>query len=146
MSSQLDAIKARAEVATDGPWLVPIGVMESYGYALITSMKGELVAEVDILHDGEFIAHARQDIPALVAAVEAALELHKPWKIHDCDCDYHTAESECDSEFMYTVCRECCTSNGYHTEECASEHIHGPTHPICPTVTAIHQALGEGEK
>ena len=113
--SELDAIKARAEYVSDKS---------------LEAMSCHL-AEVDI--------------PALVAAVEAVLELHKPWKIHDCDCDYHTAESECDSEFMYTVCRECCTSNGYHTEECASEHIHGPTHPICPTVTAIHQALGEGE-
>lgn len=89
---------------------------------------------------------ARMDVPALIAEVEqlraqveAVRELHRRWQVTDCDCDYHTNESECSGEVMYTVCRECCTSNGYHSEECANEHVHGPTHPICPTV----EALGE---
>ncbi len=122
--SELDAIKARAAVVAGKP-----------------DNREPTEKEFDALIDG-----AVHDVPTLVAALEAVLELHSKWQIHDCECEYHTAEYECDSEVMYTVCRECCTSNGYHTEECASEHIHGPTHPICPTVAAIHQALGEGEK
>lgn len=62
----------------------------------------------------EFIAHARQDIPALLAAVEAVLELHKP------SLGLHRATTP-----TVEFCREC-----------------GLAYP-CDTVTAIRTALGE---
>ena len=118
MSSQLDAIKARAEAATEGPWRVRTdyipGVIEVEGPTASNDYVAELSADKA---DLEFIAHSRADIPALVAAVEAVLELHKEvqWK-----------ES-------WPTCIHCNSGEG------------SPLAYPCPTVTAIHQALGEGE-
>ncbi len=72
-------------------------------------------------NDAEFIAHARQDIPALLAAVEAVLELHKPEA----------------TGYGDWVCGACISAGSHDWESTA--------YP-CPTVQAIHQALGEGEK
>lgn len=95
MSSQLDAIKARAEAASHANHT--------------TTMNYNAVYSV--------VWRSHQDIPALVAAVEAVLELHKEvqWK-----------ES-------WPTCIHCNSGEG------------SPLAYPCPTVTAIHQALGEGE-
>ena len=91
MSLELDAIKARADAATGGPWY----------WAYPGSAKPELIGRagdehyafeteiIEVEHDGgcgcrmvcnqtvsvtiadaEFIAHSRADVPALVAEVE----------------------------------------------------------------------------
>ncbi len=66
----LDAIRARAEAATPGPWYVPL-----YGYSIDTDKKkllcmmGECVDE-QVDADMRFIAAAREDIPALLDEVE----------------------------------------------------------------------------
>lgn len=70
MTLDLDAITARAEAATEGPWSTSqstrnsrlYGINEPLGYVT-------LHAETVTLNDAEFIAHARQDVPALVAEV-----------------------------------------------------------------------------
>ena len=88
--TRLDEIEARANAATEGPWewegeakaeweigansLVPSRrpddpVLYGYGY----DASG---IEVKTPADAEFIAHARTDVPALVAALRAVLELH----------------------------------------------------------------------
>ena len=88
--NRLDEIEARTRAATEGPWewegeakseweigansLVPSRrpddpVLYAYGYDA-SGIKVENPA------DAEFIAHARQDVPALVAALRAVLELH----------------------------------------------------------------------
>lgn len=63
----LDAIKARAGAATEGPWL-------NYGgenYAIISAPEIDELAHVGSTNnDAEFIAHARTDVPALLAEVE----------------------------------------------------------------------------
>mgnify|MGYP003517121516 FL=1 len=83
MSSQLDAIKARAEAATEGPWRVRTdyipGVIEVEGPTASNDYVAELSADKA---DLEFIAHSRADIPALVAAVEAALNM--PGEVVEC--------------------------------------------------------------
>jgi hypothetical protein len=70
---QLNAIKARVEAATPGPWHT------SKYQVLALNERGECVGAVtaydadDELLDGEnytFIAHARTDIPMLLAEVE----------------------------------------------------------------------------
>ena len=66
-------------------------------------------------NDAVFIAHARQDIPALVAALEAVLELHK---------EVQWAES-------WPTCIHCNDGEG------------SPLAYPCPTVAAIQSALGE---
>ena len=88
MSSRLDAIKARHEIANSQP---------------ITDLR---------VWDSVF------DVPALVAAVEAVLELHK---------EVQWAES-------WPTCLHCNDGEG------------SPLAYPCLTVATIRTALGEGEK
>lgn len=91
--NRLDAIKARAAAATEGPWswsgrVAPVlsgyaGTSYRYSKEVIEAEHhGEcgcrsdcqLEVTVDPL-DAEFIASARSDVPRLVAALEAVMEL-----------------------------------------------------------------------
>lgn len=96
--NRLAEIKARAAAATEGPWewtqyRVPTlegwkGDPATYRWqteVLEADHNGECGCrsacqlELTVLPpDAEFIAHARTDVPALVAAVEAVLALHEP--------------------------------------------------------------------
>lgn len=73
MTLDLEAIKARAEAATPGPWERRITTFTSCG------VQGPEMAIYDEgghgEEDAEFIAHARTDIPALVAEVERLRQL-----------------------------------------------------------------------
>ena len=91
----LDAIKARAAVVAGKP-----------------DNREPTEKEFDALIDG-----AVHDVPTLVAAVEAVLELHQ--------------------RNMYDECIECLSTDEYGE----ATNVDYP----CPTVTAIHSALGEGE-
>ncbi|WP_430754636.1 hypothetical protein [Micrococcus luteus] len=69
---RLNEIEARANAATEGPWEASMDRVEHAGdseYAVAYDVARE--------EDAEFIAHARTDVPALVAALRAVLELHK---------------------------------------------------------------------
>ena len=67
MSLDLDPIKARATAATGGPWGVEDArVFGDDGRTQVCTLSGTRAW----LPDAEFIAHARQDIPALLAEVE----------------------------------------------------------------------------
>ena len=94
MTSRLDEIKARHELANSQP---------------ITDLR---------VWDSVF------DVPALVAAVEAVLELHKPWAVSN------------PSESTVNHCCDQCYEAG------TGDFVPYP----CPTVAAIRTALGEGEK
>jgi hypothetical protein len=73
----LDEIRARAEAATEGPWyhggdtrvsqqmFEPHELIVSPTYPIIEFQSGE-----QGVADAEFAAHAREDIPALLAEVE----------------------------------------------------------------------------
>lgn len=75
----LDAMQARCDAATDGPWSATHGPHE---LPRIWSdapryEDAEFIAKCamqDDLPDAEFIAAARQDLPRLVAAVRAVLD------------------------------------------------------------------------
>lgn len=68
---KLDEIEARADAATEGPWKVdeyealdvwsPAGLVSSAAPVKTDERKPEA--------DAEFVAHARSDVPALVAEV-----------------------------------------------------------------------------
>ena len=123
---RLDEIEARANAATEGPW--------EEGERCVFTLDGAPVVSDDMVHyahgmagegvchgeDAEFIAHARQDVPALVAALRAVLELHAPTP-----------------------------SDIYPHDVCHHPHCTDPTDQMeqspwpCPTVTAIRQHLGE---
>lgn len=65
-SEQLNAIKERAEKATPGPWELDTddnGIWNEGGRNYLGSVNLSIT-------DAEFIAHAREDIPQLVAEVE----------------------------------------------------------------------------
>lgn len=71
----LDAIRARVEAATYGPW----AVIDDDGPSVVVSGAG-LTHSIDFLlatdgkergwADAEFVAHAREDVPALLAYIE----------------------------------------------------------------------------
>jgi hypothetical protein len=79
----LDAIEARAEAATEGPWQydgMPLREDAEYGHIVTGggtpgSMREHQICWVgETLNlrapeDAEFIAHARADVPALLAEV-----------------------------------------------------------------------------
>jgi hypothetical protein len=106
--NRLAEIAARAASATEGPWREHKSRVASsgqdWGYVPIDDA------------DAEFIAHARTDVPALVGALEAVLEIHKP----EWTSDHH--------------------DGGYY--RCSADHwtLDDQT-PACPTVAAIETAL-----
>lgn len=64
--TELEAIKARAAAATPGPW-----EFDGKGDIVPDGDKSDFVAMIHYsAEDAEFIAHARADVPALVAEVE----------------------------------------------------------------------------
>ena len=77
--NRLDEIEARTTAATEGPWWKNqysdewevCGHEDSCG-------NPYLVASEAYREDAEFIAHARQDVPALVAALRAVVAIHRP--------------------------------------------------------------------
>jgi hypothetical protein len=79
-SSELDAIEARANAATPGPWERGATLRERDGKVTTFSEEASVypplgeagpvaVATVAEYDNASFIAHARQDVPALVAEV-----------------------------------------------------------------------------
>lgn len=120
--NRLDEIEARANAATPGPW--EAGCNDRH-VLYVTTENEEFCAEYGPeLYDSqgffsdddtEFIAHARTDVPALVAALRAVLERHVPTS-----ADHH-------DDYETPWCREC-----------------GEDFP-CPTVETIRQHLGEDD-
>jgi len=73
--TELNAIKERAEKATAGPWR--IGMQSPNGLNNVGTIGGLLTAQTADEADAEFIAHAREDIPRLVAEIERLNEIIK---------------------------------------------------------------------
>ena len=121
-AERLAEVQARTDKATGGPWTWTDGVRQRLlGGASHDS--SEIVRCAALLHpaaaDAEFIAHARTDVPALVAALESVLELHKPVKRYVVDgyeeVSYESREqaveeTECDPRAVteWVLCEECC--------------------------------------
>ena len=114
--NRLDEIEARTTAATEGPWeLLGGGEYVSGPDILVAPDDGGVTSA-----DAEFIAHARQDAPALVAALRAVLGVHArlthPFYAQD-------------------VCAHpSCTDQDDHMDQAPWP---------CPTVAAIRQHLGE---
>lgn len=73
--NRLNEIEARANAATEGPWM---GIRYPDGFlGRVIGGNGFGVAE-DFPEDAdaEFIAHARADVPDMAAALRAVLDLH----------------------------------------------------------------------
>lgn len=75
---QLQAIQERADSATPGSWRAELG--RTYGAVVLSDSVDDgrrvvLASSLVDLQDAEFIAHARTDIPRLVAACRDVLTL-----------------------------------------------------------------------
>ncbi|MEH7521745.1 hypothetical protein V7149_00460 [Bacillus sp. JJ1503] len=66
-NEQLDAIRERVEKATSGPWFVKYGLDSA---EVFVGDKRWIVAEIPKVSNAEFIAHAREDVPKLIAEIE----------------------------------------------------------------------------
>ena len=87
ISDRLDEIQARANAATDGPWWTEFWLDDlswREGHYSVLAKKDDPVRIVDpswetseeqTKADAEFIAHARSDVPDLVGALQAVLDL-----------------------------------------------------------------------
>lgn len=123
--SRLNEIEARANAATEGPWryvsIFEVGgfVENSRGRELFDWAQDDAGTICAPDGDAEFIAHARADVPALVAALRAVLALHTP----------------VDRERVTT----CCTCEQWIESTDPEACIEWP----CPTVETIHQHLGD---
>ena len=120
-ADERNAIRARAEAATEGPWTSTFGYNNggiATAFFAIPGHNGGGKVEM-ILEDAEFIAHAREDIPRLladndalraeVAALLRALEwrnmLHGERNCPGCSTpEGYAHESDCALDAMIRKC------------------------------------------
>ena len=156
----LGRVEELASRATEGPWEAdgaevsqhwsrpkPWVTVVSSEVACMAYCYGGIGRGIERETDAEFIAAARTDVPALVAALRAVLELHRPGS-YSVSMDGWTA---------HPVCPTCHDKAGVHPCGCWREvdedHVClGCSRPgkgvhtqwPCPTVQAIADALGIG--
>lgn len=131
----LDAIQARADAATEGPWAAWLdqdGAKHMQGRLMVGNADAVIpdgetwiegvdvnpVAECYTPEDRTFIAAARTDVPVLVAALRAVLAIHQDG-----------GPSQGYTRDGYRTIDHCCT-------ECGSFGEYGEPWP-CPTVRAV---------
>jgi hypothetical protein len=77
-ATQLDEIRERCEAATRGPWKSYIeGREKMNGSSFIMTAGEDIYLRGATDADQDFIAHARQDIPTLLAEIERLRALRK---------------------------------------------------------------------
>ncbi len=88
---ELDAIRRRAEAATPGPWTRTRFTVHTAGPNPFTVASSFCALQADEPNEanGEFIAAARQDVPALIAELAEAVALlgELEWGTDDDQCD-----------------------------------------------------------
>ena len=125
--NRLNEIEARANAATPGPW--EAGCNDRHMHYVTTENEEFCQTYGPELYDSQgffsdddtaFIAHARTDVPALVAALKKVLELHIP-------------------DYTYPDCPKCAECSDLASTEARRVAVTWP----CPTVDAIRQHLGD---
>ena len=87
-SEELQAIRVRAEKASEGPWDVDVPIdyctdcKNKYEIVQSALFLSPIVAELNDVDDAEFIAHAREDIPKLLAEIERLKSKYDHLKIY----------------------------------------------------------------
>lgn len=121
---------------------------------------GDLDEDMREVYVDTLVAELAAREAALQAHIDKALELHRESKIYD-ECghkhkmadDYdvpaglHLIEDvglTCEDGYQYSICRECCTDDGYQTETCVDNHEHGGSAACWPCPT--HACLAGGER
>lgn len=101
MSDRLEEIKARVEAATPGPWVTNYLLPESGDKALTAILSSDINSPLVVGStlsdaDGDFVCHAREDIPYLLAEIESlrGAPVVAPEPCHDTHrytsmCEYH---------------------------------------------------------
>ncbi|WES02202.1 hypothetical protein [Bacillus velezensis] len=79
---QLEVIRKRSEKATEGPWR--IGKQSPNGLNNIGTIGGLLTAQTTNEDDAKYIAHARQDIPALLGHITFLNEVISSCRCAEC--------------------------------------------------------------
>ena len=104
-NEELTAIRERVEKATEGPWR--IGKQSPNGLNNIGTMGGLLTAQTTNENDAVFIAHAREDIPKLLAEIERLREAIS-WGVSCGECTNQLAEDWeiINGRFVCIECRE----------------------------------------
>lgn len=114
-TDQLEAIRMRAEKATEGNWnYTAVGgggrnsTVASFGKELT------MIGEIKSISDAEFIAHSREDIPALLAEIERLSGIIS-WNMSCAECSNQLAE---DWRIFRgsIICAECAEELGGDTE------------------------------
>ena len=82
-SDELTEMQARVDAATSGPWEAGVGggMNPDFPFLYVQQVDddGSMVASLDFEReaDAAFIAHAREDVPRLLAAARAGLALRQ---------------------------------------------------------------------
>ena len=109
--NRLDEIEARTRAASEGPWFDEERNLDApwdlttvyYGFHNGETPDRDLVAEA-AYDNAEFIAHARTDVPALVAVARYALSQHSKDEAHN-ECG-HCADSYGEDGWPCSTVRE----------------------------------------
>ena len=117
-ADRLNEIEARANAATEGPWapdeyteVDPDGFYE-LSRVIAPDPDGDGWCAIGVVHtgilrpDADFIAHARADVPALVAALRAVLELADRWATQSTDYDEDTEQQIDDGKAIVRAIEE----------------------------------------
>ena len=86
MTLDLDAIEARCEAATEGPW-------HKDGIYRVFAPTGQIVAYSMNSANREFVQHAREDVPALLAEVRRLQAVVEQIKAEAWDEGYYASET-----------------------------------------------------
>lgn len=90
--AELQAIKERADAATEGPW-----EYDDKGDNCINAPGFEVCTDI-MWYDAEFIAAARQDVPKLLAEVERLKSKIETYESIAQECDYYGILGEMEGE------------------------------------------------
>ena len=117
-ADRLDQIEARANAATEGPWtpdeyteVDPDGFYE-LSRVIAPDPDGDDRCAIGVVHtgilrpDADFIALARTDVPALVAALRAVLDLADRWAAQSTDYDEDTEQQIDDGKAIVRAIEE----------------------------------------
>ena len=109
---RLDEIEARANAATEGPWvtggtdLAGEVYFGTYADPDDPTEPGVMLGVTGTQEDAALIAHARTDVPALVAALRAVLDLADRWAAQSTDYDEDTEQQIDDGKAIVRAIEE----------------------------------------
>lgn len=90
----LDEVKARCENAALGPWIAS-DILDNDGGGVVDNDDHIICGSRTARKNSTFIAHAREDIPRLLALVERL----RAYADHDRDCEEGIGDAACDCGF-----------------------------------------------